>query len=38
MANFIQRDNKRRQLVFKNETKRLEYKCIIKNLVLEIKV
>ena len=34
MANFIQRDNKRRKSVFKNEIKRLEYKSIIKNLNL----
>ena len=34
MANFIQKDNTRRQLVLKNETKRLEYKSIIKNLNL----
>jgi len=34
MANFIQKDNTRRKLVFKNEIKRLEYKCIIKNLNL----
>ena len=34
MANFIQKDNKRRQLVLKNESKRLEFKCIIKNLSL----
>ena len=34
MANFIQRDNKKRQLVLKDEMKRLEYKAIIKNLNL----
>jgi small subunit ribosomal protein S14 len=34
MANFIQKDNTRRKLVFKNEIKRLEYKSIIKNLNL----
>ena len=34
MANFIQTDKKRRKLVFKHETKRLEYKSIIKNLNL----
>jgi ribosomal protein S14 len=34
MANFIQKDYTRRKLVFKDETKRLEYKFIIKNLNL----
>ena len=34
MANFIQTDTKRRKLVLENETKRLEYKSIIKNLNL----
>lgn len=31
MANFIQKDFTKRQLVSKNELKRLEYKSIIKN-------
>ena len=34
MANFVQKDNKRRKLVLKNESKRLEYKSIINNLSL----
>ena len=34
MANFIQKDNKKRQVVLKDEIKRLEYKAIIKNLNL----
>jgi len=34
MVNFVQKDNKRRKLVLKNESKRLEYKCIISNLSL----
>ena len=31
MANFIQTDIRRRKLVLRDETKRLEYKSIIKN-------
>ena len=34
MANFIQKDNKKRQVVLRDEIKRLEYKAIIKNLNL----
>ena len=34
MANFVQKDNTRRKLVLKNESKRLEYKSIINNLSL----
>ena len=31
MTNFIQRDNKRRKLVFKYELKRLQFKSMIKD-------
>ena len=34
MANFIERDKKRRQLVCKYELKRIEYQSIIKNTQL----